>query len=602
MKTKGIEEQDAQSFVENLVQLYFEKRDMATLSVSMEERISWIGTGEDERSHNLDEAKTALAEDLVEYCGDFSVTNTSLSYTPLSNTGGIVFGTLSAVPSDRALSDENLRFSVVLEQAEDGLKLVHMHFSHADLVQEHNRHFVKQSMRKDNQGLRQELGVREHQLAALTKNIPGGVHQCANDQDLTLLSMSDGFLALFGYAREEVEQKFENKFINMIYPDDRTGMLKSTFDQIKYGSDIEIEYRVLCKNGQPMWVLDKGRLFDEGSSKACFYCLLVDITERKRQQEELRLSLERHQVIMDQATDIIFEWDIFQDTLRFSANWKKKFGYSAIDNQISDRIPLSCNIHDEDMPAFVKIMKDTAAGIPYSETEFRIRDTAGRYCWCRIRATTQYDSDQQPIKAVGVIVDIDEEKRQKQMLTRQAQYDTLTGIYNKATVNLLVEQQMQKKDAHGYQALFIIDVDHFKGVNDTYGHLCGDFVLSNVAAALKNSTRSGDFVGRVGGDEFLVYLPEVKDAAAASQKAEHLLSAVSLVCPEEGEAPITCSMGVAVLPHGTVDYQTLYKYADHALYRRKKVGRDGVTFFDLENDLDNLFGEVSLSEESPTAI
>lgn len=73
-------------------------------------------------------------------------------------------------------------------------------------------------------------------------------------------------------------------------------------------------------------------------------------------QEELRLWLEQHQIIMDQTTDILFEWDI--------------------------RIPLSDNIHPEDMPAFVKIMKDTADGKPYSETEFRIKDSKDRYCWC----------------------------------------------------------------------------------------------------------------------------------------------------------------------------------------------------------------------------
>lgn len=441
---------------------------------------------------------------------------------------------------------------------------------------------------RDYRNLRMELSLRERQLANLTKNIPGGAHQCANDPDMTLLSMSDGFLSMFGYTKEEIDELFHGKFINMVYPSDRAGMLKSTYAQLEAGSDLELEYRVLCKNGQPTWVLDKGRLIDDGNGSQCFYCLLIDITQRKQQEEELRLSLERHKIISDQATDIIFEWDIRKDTLKFSPNWKKRFGYEAISHNISGQIPLSSNIHPEDMPAFVKIMRDTATGVPYSETEFRIRSMTGRYYWCRIRATTQYDGDSRPLKAVGVIVDIDEEKRQRQALIMKTQYDPLTGIYNKATIDLLVEQRMKnrsidKDESLDYHALLIIDIDHFKGVNDQYGHLCGDFVLSEVAAALKSSIRSSDLAGRVGGDEFLVYLPEVADCESACHTAERILDTLKSIKPEPKALPITCSIGIAVLPLCRTCYQELYQSADKALYQCKNNGRDGFSLFDQED-------------------
>ena len=584
MNLSGLSAENALEFVGKLISLYFSDRELAALPDYMEERTSWIGTGKGECSRNLNEAQTALACELAEYGGGFAVTDTHLDYMPLSDTCGVVYGTLMAVPTDPTLSNEDMRLTMVLEQTPDGPRLVHMHFSHADPEQEQGAYFVRRAARADNQSLRHELNLREHQLANLTKNIPGGAHQCANDPNLTLLSMSDGFLSMFGYTKEEVERLFEGKFLNMIYPGDRAGMLKSTYAQLEHGSDLEVEYRVLCKNGQPIWVLDKGRLIDVGDGNRCFYCLLIDITARKRQQEELRLSLERHQVIMDQATDIIFEWDIQRDTLSFSSNWKKRFGYEAIDTKISGRIPLSENIHPEDMPAFVKLMRDTAAGTPYSETEFRIRDSIGRYFWCRIRATTQYSSEGQPIKAVGVIADIDAEKKQRQALIEQAQRDTLTGIYNKAAIDALVEQRMQCGGIPGQQALLIIDVDHFKVVNDTYGHLCGDSVLSDVAAALKGSTRSSDLVGRIGGDEFLVYLPEVMDEAAARQKVRRILETVGCIRPEPGAPAITCSIGAALFARGAVDYYTLYKYADQALYTQKNSGRGGCSFYSLSPD------------------
>lgn len=326
---------------------------------------------------------------------------------------------------------------------------------------------------------------------------------------------------------------------------------------------------LLMKNEQEKWAeIDR------------MWQLESEITYRKREQEELRLRLEQHQIIMDQTTDIIFEWDIRKDTLDFSQNWHKKFGYEAIDSEISGRIPLSENIHTDDMPAFVKIMRDTAAGVPYSETEFRIKNIKGRYTWCRIRATAQFDSDGRAIKAVGVILDINEEKKEKQNLQRLAQRDPLTGIYNKSATNALVVHRMDDFDFTVLQALLMIDLDHFKAVNDTYGHMAGDNLLAAVADQLKSHVRGSDVVGRIGGDEFLVYLPAVESADAALWKAQNLHAVLGQLSPEPEAAHITASIGMAVFPHGTIEFADLYRYADEALYLRKDKGRDGVSVYD----------------------
>lgn len=307
-----------------------------------------------------------------------------------------------------------------------------------------------------------------------------------------------------------------------------------------------------------------------------------EIDVHKQEQEELRLRLEQHQIIMNQTTDILFEWDIRKDTLNFSSNWRKKFGYEPIGDKISRRIPLSQNIHPEDMPAFIKIMKDTTTGKPYSETEFRINNSKGRYSWCRIRATVQFDDRGRPVKAVGVILDINAEKKEKQTLLKLAQHDPLTGIYNKAATNALVARRMEDFDFTVLQALLIVDIDFFKTVNDTYGHMAGDNIISAVAEELKTHVRTSDIVGRIGGDEFLVYLPNVENEEVALWKAQNLHAILGRLIPAEGVHPITCSIGMAIFPHGTVEYSDLFQYADIALYLRKDKGRDGVTIYDKQ--------------------
>lgn len=580
-------EERALEFANLLAQKYFVERNMESLARYMDENVSWIGTGQDECSHNLLEAGGALEKEMAEYSGAFSLKECKLRAVAVFKDACIVYGNIYAVPEDPEISEERPRISLFLKDGEQGLRLIHLHFSNADMDQGRGTYYVPSAKRGDANALRREVDQLGWQIEALTKNVPGGMHQCANDPNLTLISMSDGFLSILGYTRNEVQSLFNNRFMEMVYPVDRAGMLRSIREQLRGGTEIELEYRVLCKNGMPVWILDKGRLLDDGEGGKYFVCMLMEIDDRKRDQEELRLTLERHQVILDQTTDIIFEWDIRQDTLSFSSNWRKRFGYDPIDDKISSRIPLSQNIYPEDMPAFIRIMQDTAAGLPYSETEFRIRNGSGQYFWCRIRATAQFDSDGRPIKAVGVIVDIDSEKKEKQLLIDMAQHDPLTGLYNKAAINALVERRMAGQSPPGFQAMYILDVDYFKLVNDNYGHLAGDSILSDVAATLKNHVRSSDLVGRIGGDEFLVYLPAVTDKNAAEQKAQEILEALHIITPEKGALPITCSIGAAVFAYGEVGYQELFRYADLALYRRKDIGRNGFTLYDRDIDFED---------------
>lgn len=420
-------------------------------------------------------------------------------------------------------------------------------------------------------------------IKRLPPDLPGGIHQCRYDSDLTLLSMSDGFLTMIGYTQEEMEVLFHNHYIELIYPADRETVRRTIEEQLRMGNDTEVEYRILQKNGAPVWILDKGRMVANQEGSFDFYCILLEITARKKQEEELRLSLERHRVIMDQATDIIFEWDIKADTLLFSANWLKKFGYPAIDSDVSRRIPRSQNIHEDDREICRKIIRDTVSGVPYSEAEIRIRDKEGIYYWSRIRTTTQYDSEGAAVKVIGVVTDVDTDKKQRQALMEQAQRDTLTGLYNKAATNALVAERIRGAGCKS-QAILILDIDYFKDVNDTYGHLVGDSILSDVATAMRRHMREGDVAGRIGGDEFLAYLAEMENEAELRERVERLIAELGSIRPRPETRPVSCSIGVVMFSGNCEDYRVLVRQADQALYHRKHVGRGGYSMYDSDLD------------------
>lgn len=580
-------ENEALEFAKSLQQLYLEQRDIDGVLDSIDEHTSWIGTGEHEICKSFTEAAAALFSEKAECVGGFTVTNSWYETASLPPDACIVYGEFWAEATNPSSDVAPLhhRISAVCAKKDGEMKLLHLHMSCPDDCQSDGEYFVKGMARADNQSLRlvveqatKDLNARNRELEVLTENLPGGVHQCRNDADFSLISMSGGFLSLFGYTRAEIAKAFNNNFLDMIFEPDKAGVLAQRDEQLAHGDTLEFEYRVLCKDGRLIWIMDRGRLVRSPDGTESFFCMLLDITRRKEADEDLRLLLERHRVILDQTTDIIFEWDIKRDTIDFSSNWEKKFGYTPITENISALIPKSDNIHPDDMPAFVAIMRGTAEGAPYLESEFRIRYFSGEYTWCRIRATTQFDNNKRPLKVVGVIVDIDSEKNRSRVLIEAAQRDALTKLYNKNTTKAKVESLMDSKNKSAIHALMIIDVDNFKTVNDRFGHQCGDAVLANMAQSLKKLFRGADVIGRIGGDEFLVFMSNIGSSKLAAAKAAEIVKIFDKF-PLEISSPLSCSVGVAIFPQHGLDYAGLSRCADIALYHVKNSGKVNYAFY-----------------------
>lgn len=185
---------------------------------------------------------------------------------------------------------------------------------------------------------------------------------------------------------------------------------------------------------------------------------------------------------------------------------------------------------------------------------------------------------------VGVVRDITGRKAIEDRMAHMAQHDTLTGLPNRALFDDRLQQSIvQASRSGGRMALLYLDLDHFKPVNDTLGHAVGDVLLKAVAQRMHDSVRASDTVARIGGDEFVVLLPTVHDAADALSVAEKIRQALnqSFEIVAGKKVHISSSTGVAIYPDHGLDEITLSKNADRAMYWSKQQGRDRVTLFDL---------------------
>jgi len=424
-----------------------------------------------------------------------------------------------------------------------------------------------------------DIKKSSQELKTLTANIPGCVKRCKYDSNFTMIYCSDGFLQLTGYTRDEVNEFFEDKYINMIYKLDREEVRFNIDKQLQAGEVIDIQYRLLKKDGSLVWTYDKGQLIIELGMEPEFYSVLVDITCLKETIQELEISNERYQIVMDQSDSTIFEYNILNDVVSMGKNDQNLSGGSFQDFLKN----ISCSLFSGDVNSFKSMFANVRAGAHSAEGEYRLKNTKSSYLWYDINITTIFDQDNRPVRAIGTIRDITFQKEATQTLMEKAERDALTGLLNKSTTKSFIEEAL-KCDC--LCALYMIDVDYFKNVNDSLGHLFGDTVLADIGDKLKKLFRTSDVVGRIGGDEFMVLLKNIGDTSLITEKAAAINCCLRQTFGSGADqCTISGSVGVALYPEDGKTYSDLYKKADIALYQAKRAGRNRYVLFNNAESL-----------------
>jgi len=421
---------------------------------------------------------------------------------------------------------------------------------------------------------------KNRNLQSLTSNIPGGFYRSrVEDGEYILDFLSVGCLNLLGYEKHEFKKIYNKRLLNLIYEKDRERVISEVKEQVQKSSKYTVEYRVKRKDESIIWILENGKMVKNRDGRLFGYSVIINITESKVIQEELRLSEQRYRIIMSQTKDIIFEWNVYKDTINYSENWKSKFGYEPIVNEVSKNLFKTDNIYKDDIKNLGKILNSIVNGEKYREIEIRIRKNTDEYIWCKIRMTAMFDENGNILKTIGLISDIDKEKAEAETLLFKAQRDSLTGLYNKGTVQSMIEDYIESEDANG--ALFVIDVDNFKGVNDNLGHLAGDFVLAGISSMLSKVFDENSIVGRIGGDEFIVFLNNIDSEELLYKKADDLVKGFrSSFEDESSEYKVSGSIGIAKYPQHGKSFKELFINADKAVYLAKSKGKDNYCIFE----------------------
>ena len=248
---------------------------------------------------------------------------------------------------------------------------------------------------------------------------------------------------------------------------------------------------------------------------------------------------------------------------------------------MSGRVTFGDFILQEDVPSIVAAIENARACHANYEVEYRMRGRDRRIHWVSERGRVAVDVDDKPLRLDGVIIDVTERRTAEEAIRNLAFVDTLTQLPNRRFLLDRLRQGLANARRHGrHGALLFIDIDHFKRVNDTYGHEAGDQLLSEIAARLRQAVREGDTVARLGGDEFVVMLEDLGETAPeAADKATLIADKIltDLNAPYElgtVRHRSTPSIGIACFDGGEERAEDLLRRADEAMYRAKAGGRN----------------------------
>lgn len=292
---------------------------------------------------------------------------------------------------------------------------------------------------------------------------------------------------------------------------------------------------------------------------------------KSRSGKRIARANERYEQLCDLSNEYIFEYDYQRDEIILSDQCAILFGEQKIQRDYFGSLKRKAakgwleSWEQEELNFYEEVMSSKGGS-----RELCLKTQTDELRWFRITVKTIWDESQKPEYCIGKLVDIQSEREERESLLEQARMDSLTGVYNAATSRQMITDHLRTDSEPG--VLMIVDVDWFKSVNDQLGHFTGDQVLIHLAEQIKESFRGGDVIGRLGGDEFIIFMKGVSDRGIVAERCEQLLERMTEM-EMPGEFPnLSLSIGAALSERGQ-GFDELYQITDLALYDVKRSGR-----------------------------
>ncbi len=395
-----------------------------------------------------------------------------------------------------------------------------------------------------------------------------------------------------GYRRDEVLDSDEIWL--WLYPDDEDrARIRARAKEIlrDEGEVVGYETRITTRDGSHRLISWNSRSLqnDDGEIVGSI-AIGQDITDIRKAETTIRQRERQLSTLTDNLPGMAYRcrYDEHWTMLFVSSGCRDLTGYEPYELVNNERVSFAELFADAGGDHILSAVESAIGNAEPFSIEYPLVRKDGQRIWVWERGRAVEDNGDLVLE--GIILDISNRKALEDELSELATRDPLTGLFNRREMTRLLDEEITRAERYGRAlSLLWIDFDHFKDINDDYGHAAGDSVLKATSALLADSVRSVDVIGRFGGEEFVVLLPEM-DRFEASETAERLRSLISETPQPLGggrTVPLTISIGVSVFPDNGTDSLTLCAAADKAMYQAKSNGRNQVVLAPLAEEAHN---------------
>lgn len=421
------------------------------------------------------------------------------------------------------------------------------------------------------------LRKQEEQYRRIVQTATEGIWILDKDNCTTFVNQQ--MATMLGYTIEEMLGATLFSFMDSEWVEIANAYLLRRYQ----GIDEAHDFKFRCQDGSDLWaIISCAPLLDDQGNYTGALGMLTNITDRKLAEAALQQSKQRLDGILSSLEDVV--WSISADTfetLYLNPAALKVYGYSVSEFFENSNLWFEV-IHPEDQQRVYATIEALFLN-DKQELEYRIVRPDGQVRWLLNRSHLTYNTSGQPIRIDGIATDITKRKLLEEKLVHDAFYDALTGLPNRILFLDRLEQAIaqSKRNPDDFFAVLFLDLDRFKIVNDSLGHLVGDQLLVTLAQRLQQCLQPDDIVARLGGDEFTILLPHIQTIEDATDIAEHIHQALKLPFNLCGyEVFMAASIGIAFGTNNYTQPADLLRDADTALYRAKEQSQSGYIVFD----------------------
>ena len=429
--------------------------------------------------------------------------------------------------------------------------------------------------------LYRQVEASEQRFRNMAANVPGAIFRYVLHPDGSdaVIYMSPGCYELWEVKAEVVVEDAQILW-EVIHPDDRSAMYESVLDSARTLEPWFWQWRIITPSGKMKWLEAAGRPERHDNGDVVWDTLIMDVSDRLQAEAALHESEERLHLVTENMSDLVCLHSPEGRYLYLTPSSQTLLGYSP--KELIGRDPKELFHPDECERVSLKAYRSALNGISGPIT-YRIREKTGKYIWLETLTKTIFDEQGQVTHLQTTSREVSARIQAEEQLKHDALHDGLTGLPNRS---LLMERldlalKRAKRSREFKFALLFLDLDNFKVVNDSLGHLVGDELLRAVGRQLTELIRETDLAARLGGDEFVILLEEIEEIEGVVRVAERILAVLSSPLQmAEREIFTSTSIGIVV---GTSSYQhaeELLRDADLAMYRAKQSGPGRYALFD----------------------